>query len=213
MESDSGYSAIIGLFGVLIGSAITVVSQWLLERKKSSKAGEYLAVVVSGALEEFADKCIEVLDDDGLSYGQRDELGCLSSQVNPPRFSPEKHNVDWKSIHSPLLNDLFDFSRKCAAADRRIAYVYEYVADRPDYEDFFEARRDEYGSLGLEAVELSRRLRIHAKLRERSEAEFGLVETLRAKIDSAKISKEARLDRGRLLSEATLPSLQSPAET
>ena len=151
--------ALIGLLGVIVGASITAVREHWASKASAKKSAEYLAIRVVSILDGFAEKCADVVGDDGLSQGQVGPDGCRSVQVPTPEFSVENLDVDWKSIPSDLMYEILSLPNCVSAANQKISNVWEYVADPPDYEELFEERQIQYGELGLKAASLSDELR------------------------------------------------------
>jgi hypothetical protein len=148
MERGEGMSeAVFGLIGVLIGVFSTWGQSWWSERRSTGRAAHYLAVRVVCVLDQYVERCAEVVSDDGLSFGQRNPDGCLEPQVplpGPPMF-PE--DVDWKSISHDLMYRLLSMSADVEGADKGIAFVWNAIACPPDYDEFFEERSYQYGRI------------------------------------------------------------------
>ncbi|HOO82113.1 MAG TPA: hypothetical protein PK513_06395 [Alphaproteobacteria bacterium] len=64
--------AIFGFLGVIIGSFIPWVREWLNEKRLREKHAAYLAVQIICVLDEYVGKCCEVVGDDGTIMGQPD---------------------------------------------------------------------------------------------------------------------------------------------
>lgn len=90
--------AIFGLIGVFVGSAISWFQTFWNNKQAAAKNARYLAIRVVCILDKFLEDCIEVVKDDGLSYGQRSAEGELRPQVNTPTPPVFPEDVDWKSI-------------------------------------------------------------------------------------------------------------------
>lgn len=69
--------AIFGLLGVLIGSGISWIQTYWVSRQIDIKKAKHLAIRVVFVLYKYVECCAEVVRDDGLSFGQRDNIGCL----------------------------------------------------------------------------------------------------------------------------------------
>lgn len=149
--------AAIGLAGVVIGSLIGVAKDWLLSGSKKKKDMEYLAARVVTVLDEFAECCASVAGDNGTSYGQQDEQGCYSPQVEPPEISFHDLEVAWTALPGYLLYEIMNFPNEVAAVKRYLNNVAE-LAD-PPYGDYMEERQYEYAKLGVKADHFASKLR------------------------------------------------------
>lgn len=149
--------AAIGLAGVVIGSLIGVAKDWLLSGSKKKKDMEYLAARIITVLDEFAEGCASVAGDNGTSYGQPDEQGCYSPQVEPPEISFHGLDVVWTALPGYLLYEAMNFPNEVAAVRRYLNAAAE-MAD-PPYDDYMEERQYEYAKLGVKADHFASKLR------------------------------------------------------
>lgn len=152
-----------GLMGAVVGGLIVIVGQYLLVESQRKRDADYAAIRLISVLEEYFERCVEVVLDDGTFQGEM--LGRTNSGepyrdprvVAPPAIAyPE--DVNWKSLPSKLMFRAFQLSNAAIAADRVIAKAGEDDFP-PDYEEFFSARREEYARLGIESVKLAREFR------------------------------------------------------
>lgn len=164
--------ALFGLVGIVLGIALTLLKEWWFDKKKEQKEREYLSVRVSCLLDRFAVDSADVTYDDGTYHGQYGPDGVAKPQVNLPKIDLESEEVDWKSLPTELMYDVLKFPNKIEAAKKYIDAVAENEYDPPDFPSFFEARQYEYAVLGLEAINLSKRLRLLCKLPEPDEPEW-----------------------------------------
>ncbi|MBN9591923.1 MAG: hypothetical protein J0I02_06780, partial [Alphaproteobacteria bacterium] len=82
--SNVSSDAVFGLLGVLIGALLTTgkdIWAYFIGRRSSAR---YVAIRVVCVLDKYVEECAEVVLDDGLSYGSRDERGYLAPQVDLP---------------------------------------------------------------------------------------------------------------------------------
>ena len=186
--------AVIGLFGVLIGSLLTIYKEFIFDRRNTAKDAKYLAVKVVGALDRFVFACAEVAADDGLNQGQRNADVYLSVQVMTPEFLPEELKVEWRSISSDLMYEILDLPYKAEITK----FIIDGAAENsiaPDYEDFFEERRLQYANIGLLAAEIANKLRAEALLPNRSISYWDPVESMhqcREKIEQIRTQRAAK---------------------
>ncbi len=153
------FGAAVGIVGVVIGSFLTLLREIWSDSRMRTRHARYLAIRVVCILDKYVENCAEVVADDGLCEGRRDEQGCLQAQVStpPPPAFPE--GLDWKSIDHALMYRLLSVPNQAEAADRKIDFVWQYVAGPPDLEEFFEERQDQYATLGLAAFALTQEMR------------------------------------------------------
>ncbi|MBU0584019.1 MAG: hypothetical protein KKB66_15995 [Alphaproteobacteria bacterium] len=114
---------------------------------------EHLAVTVLLVLDPFVIACASVACD----KGDYDERGELETTMSIPTLSIPA-DVDWKSISADLAFRIRSLPNKL----QWVANNVRGAADGdhpPDYEFFFEARREEYAKLGLSVLEITEELR------------------------------------------------------
>jgi hypothetical protein len=174
-DMDSLWS---GLTGVFVGSVLSGFRDAWSARRTRAEHARYLAIRVVCVLDRYVGKCAEVVDDDGLSYGQRPNEGYLEAQVRTPDAPKFPDDLDWKSIEQTLAYKLLSMSNEAEAADGRIDFVSEYVAGPPDFDEYFEERRDQYSKLGLAAFTITQKLREKNKLPAQELGEWNPVERL-----------------------------------
>src|SRR5207249_1392682 len=83
MEADVS-QAFFGLMGVVVGALLALLRDVWSDRRTRKRHARYLAIRVVCILDKYIENCAEVVLDNGLQEGQRDEQGCLQSQVRPP---------------------------------------------------------------------------------------------------------------------------------
>jgi hypothetical protein len=170
--------AVIGLVGVVIGSAITISKDVWVSRLERRKDGSYSAIRLICILEEYADKCIDIVGDDGTAYGQpagrtndgEEYYMATETTPEPPVFPDD---IAWRSIGEALMHRALALPNMARSTDRHVAVAGDF-ASPPDYDEFFEARQEGYARLGLEALEIADHLR----------QEFGVSASGRAKLNS-----------------------------
>lgn len=148
-------TAIFGLIGVVIGALLTALKDWWFRKSNKKEDQIYLAIHISCLLERFIAECVDVAYDDGLYEGQRGDDGCLAVQVSPPNFEPlQFKDVNWKSLPANLMYRVLRLPTQIQDADTFVAETFKHVAFPPDYEELFEARKEKYSELGLQAIEV-----------------------------------------------------------
>lgn len=153
----------IALVGVIVGSFITIAKDTWLSWVERRRSGSYAAIRLTCILEEYAEKCIDLVLDDGTAYGQpagRTDDGeqYHSTQVQPPAPPDYPDDIEWRSLHEPLMHRVLALPNMARSTDRHIQAAAEH-AFPPRYEEAFEARQKGYAHLGIEASEISKELR------------------------------------------------------
>ena len=156
--------AIYGLVGIFLGAMLAMAREFFADWIKRKKNAKYLAIRVSCILDKFIYDCVNVVQDDGLCCGQRNNDGCLEVQVKTPILEFDSLSLEWESLSSGLLYEVINFPNDIKHADSSINSVGEYVASPPDYEEYFEERQTKYAELGLRAFELSKKLHVKYSL-------------------------------------------------
>lgn len=155
--------AIIGFVGVLIGVAATigkdVVSYWMGRRN----AGRYAAVRIVCVLDQYVEKCVEVVGDDGTSEGRpagRTDSGeeYYAVQVSCPEPPSFAEDIEWTSISPDLMYRVLALPNLALGTERFIAAAAEHDFP-PDFDEVFRARWEGYADLGLEALSIATALR------------------------------------------------------
>jgi hypothetical protein len=164
-------AAIIGLAGVILGGLLTSFKDLVAHFFRQKSNGRYAAVRIIAVLDEYAQKCVSVVADDGTCEGRpagRTEQGeeYYHPQVAGPGPPAYADDVDWRSISFKLMYRILSLPNTARETDRYIIASAEHSYP-PDFDELFDARQEGYAHLGLEAVKLVRELR----------KEFGLPET------------------------------------
>jgi hypothetical protein len=155
--------AIIGLVGVIVGSVVTIAKDSWGTWRERRREGSYSAIRLICIMEECADKCIDVVYDDGTAYGlpaMRNKSGeeyCVAQTEAPdPLEFPD--DISWRSIPEALMHRILALPNKARSTDRHISKAGEN-AFPPDYDEFFRLRQHGYAQLGLDALEITDDLR------------------------------------------------------
>lgn len=166
----------IGLFGVLLGSLITVSRDALASSRKRRRDGSYAAIRITNILDEYADKCIDVVQDNGTLYGQmartKDGEEYREARVAspPPVVFPD--DIDWRSLDETTMHRVLSLPNLARSTDRHIEAASDF-AYPPDYDEYFEARQEGYAKLGLEALGISDLLRQQFSIETKGRAQLG----------------------------------------
>lgn len=162
-------NALFGLLGVIFGGIIACLREgwiaWITRRRN----GSYAAIRITCILEEYAGKCIDVVEDDGTEYGQPagrtedgEEYHVVQVTAPPPPDYPD--DVDWRSLDEQIMHRVLALPNQARRTDRFIAAASKN-ASPPFYEEssnarqFFNARQKGYADLGLEALEVANELK------------------------------------------------------
>ena len=156
--------AFIALIGVVLGVLLSIFKDWLLQRGKTKKEYEYLTIRVACMLDRFISGCVDVVNDDGTSFGQYDADGYAQIQVTPPIFNPNELDVEWKSLPPTLMYEILNFPNRIEEANQAISSAFDYAASPPGYDEGFEERQFQYSQLGIYASKLATKLRNFSKL-------------------------------------------------
>jgi hypothetical protein len=157
-------NALIGLVGVIIGGFVVSFREWWSSRIERHREGSYSAIRLICILNEYADKCVDAVQDDGTFLGQpagRTESGeeYFAAQVTPPKPLEFPEDISWRSLPEGLMHRTLALANKARSTDRYIDGQREYAAIPPYYDEFFEARQEGYAKLGLDAIDIAADLR------------------------------------------------------
>jgi len=152
--------ALSGLFGAIIGGVIVVSGQYILAEVLRRRDANYAAIRIVCLLEEYFEKCVEVVLDDGTFQGQpagRTNEGqeYLKPRVSLPTTIAYPDDINWKSLSPKLMFRSFKLSNASISINRSIVAASQ-DAFPPDYEEYFAARHEGYARLGIEALDLSK---------------------------------------------------------
>ena len=143
----------------VLGASIALGGTWLFKTNDREKAAKYLAIRVVCILDSLVDNCCDVVMDDGLWQGQRNQDGCLEPQVSIPDTPKFPDDVDWKSINHEMMYTILSLPSDMEVANKNLAAVWEYEASPPDFEEYFEERALQYAKIGLKAYDIACELR------------------------------------------------------
>ncbi|WP_170130820.1 hypothetical protein [Sphaerotilus hippei] len=179
-------SALIGLLGVIVGSALATLKDWWLARYKMTVDGRHLSLLAAFMLERYVQQCAEV----AMDSGEEDQDGMINSTTKTPTLNPGSIVGDWRTIPVELTNALFDLQLEEEATDRRVSNEFEYAATPPDYSEWFEERQYGYAILGIAGHELANRFREYAGLPARAKREWPLGKMLGRKEATERMRRE-----------------------
>lgn len=156
--NDVSSDAVFGLLGVFTGALLTTSKDIWRHFAGQKRTARYLAIRVVCVLDQYVEKCVEVVLDDGLCYGQRDQNGYLAPQVSLPPAPEFPDDLDWKTIDHALAYEILSIPNEIAAAEGAISFAWD-VASPPDFDEAFEERVLRYASIGLKAHGITALLR------------------------------------------------------
>ena len=170
--------AIFGLVGVVVGSFLTIAKDSVVSWRQRKREGSYSAIRLVCILHEYADYCVDVVQDDGTSHGQpagRTEDGeeYYVAQVRRPAPPDYPDDIAWRSLPESLMHQILGLPNKARTTDRYIDGEAEYAATPPDYTEFFEARQEGYATLGHDALSLAEQLSNEYRITAAHKAELG----------------------------------------
>ncbi|MFZ2161071.1 MAG: hypothetical protein WAW02_02530 [Sideroxyarcus sp.] len=187
-------SAIFGLIGVALGSALTVAREWWFQSRKDKKDAEYLAIQISCALEQYVAGCAAVVADDGLCEGQTDERGYYRTQVQPPIFETDSLKVEWKALPGKLMYEVLDFPYRAELASQLVSAAFEFDSP-PDFAEGFDERQYQYAMLGIAASDLAEKLRNHVDLPARGKGEWDPIAFMKEAKAAIELRRKERASR------------------
>lgn len=174
---DSGTA---GLIGVVVGAAITSVREFLVYRGNRRRNSIYLASRVSSMLERFVVDCARA----SFDTGEPDHEGNYYPRYATPKFDPTTLDVDWKTLPAGLMYSILDLPYRIEVAEGSVEATSED-------DGFYEERRFQFATLGLEASALVVKLLSHAGLPKRPTQKWDPVDTMRREL--AEIVEARRL--------------------
>ena len=155
-------NVLFGLLGVIVGAFIPWIKEALIRKRTRTEHATYLAVRVICILDQYVDKCVAIVGDDGYENRQ----GHYHPVERLPVAPDFPADLDWRSIDSDLMYRILTFPNSVRIENSNIHWVGDVVAGPPYYEEAFEARQKGYAKLGLEAIEIVEELRQLFKLPE-----------------------------------------------
>lgn len=186
--------AIFGLVGVLIGSGLTWLQTYWNNRKEKDRNARYLAIRVVCVLDKFLEDCADVVNDDGLSFGQRTPEGYLKPQVRAPLAPVYPDDVDWKSINHELMYRILSLPSEVDGAKSIISFTLN-IAGPPDFEEWFDERAFWFSQFGLQAKKLTDELCLEYGIKKKTYNSWNPVEDLAKKLDVIQNDRQIRVSK------------------
>lgn len=185
--------AIFGFIGVVIGAFIPWLQSYFNDKLTNKKNARYLAIRVVCILDKYLEDCVEVVKDDGLTYGQRDKDGCLRQQVKAPGVPVFPDDVDWKSIEHELMYKILSLPAEVESADRLIRATAD-ITGPPDFEEWFEERKFHYSQFGLIAYQLSEELCEKYSIQKKVYNDWNPVNDLKKELQAVAKRRQERIE-------------------
>ena len=153
-----------GLCAAIIVQGFVWLREARQEQKTQKKEATYLAVRVTCILDEYVNKCVEVVQDDGtdnMGFPLHTDKGQehyppTVKLPDPPQFP---NDVDWKSIDADLMYRILTMPNTVNEANNYLKFIRSEYAHFPDYTEVHEARWGEYAKIGLEGIAIADVLR------------------------------------------------------
>lgn len=190
-------SGIYALAGTALGFSLKLFSDLVLASRARRREANYLAVVVSTKLDQFASQCAHVMFDGG----RQDESGNYVHQTTEPLLKWDDQEVNWQTIPKGLLHVTLSFP---ARVDEVKSYLYAvFENESPPFDGYMSERQYEYAKLTLEALDIADALRKKAGLKAGGRREGAVDVSLHAKT----LIRERDELRQRFISVNTLPTI------
>ena len=189
-------SAVAGISGVLLGGLITTLKDVLLNRSKNKADKTYLAILVGAHLNRYIEGCFHVSLDDGQSHDpyERNAEENLQRRVEAPEFKPLDLKVEWKLLPPQLMADILGIPGEADRVESSLAGIAMQTDEPVEY---FWARREQWGYLGLKVVDVARRLRKHSGLPKppKPEVDWSVAGALQEAVDKVAAERKAHETR------------------
>ncbi|MDL2195819.1 hypothetical protein [Shewanella algae] len=144
-----------GLLGVIVGFVLNLIYGTWGKRNQKKQEQYYLAVVVTLQLDRFFDNAVKLCSDNGM----KDEHGDYCPSVPYPELELPGSEVNWRCLPQNVMKDILWMPETIREALLVIDSIREHRAERPDFDEFYEARQYEFAKIALTANELSSKLR------------------------------------------------------
>lgn len=197
--------AIAGLIGVIIGSIMTFSKEVVVAWRERRREGSYSAIRLICILAEYVDKCVDVVQEDSGKPIGHDENGKYYHSPIVPQPKPPDYpdDISWRSLPIDIMHRALALTNKARSTDRYINSGREYGPAAPYYEGCFNARREGYAKLGLDAINIVADLRKHFRIPAADQTDLDLdwdpKEFLRAEI--AKFDEQRAKEKARTKAE------------
>ncbi|SRR6266702_1941463 len=151
VKSDVGKVALGGLIALGGQLAVPFIA-WIKEAwfaaSKDRKEAEYLAMRLVLVFDELINDCYNAVHDPLI----QDQEGCSESTVSDPTLTLPADG-DYKALQRHLMYEVISMPNKLDSIKEGMASAWEFSGP-PDYDEFFEYRREHWSRLGLKALDL-----------------------------------------------------------
>lgn len=150
-KTDVGKVALGGLIAVtgqLMATLIGWAKEYWFDAGKRRREAEYLAMRLVIVFDGLVSECYAVVHDPLA----QDQEGCSVSTVGHPTLSLPTDG-DYKALPRRLMYQILSMPSKLDGIGEGLSSAWD-ISGPPDYEEFFEYRREHWSKLGLEALEL-----------------------------------------------------------
>ncbi|MGF9567143.1 hypothetical protein AAIH70_26935 [Neorhizobium sp. BT27B] len=130
-------------FGIVIGGAKDIFTDWWKRRRQV----RYHAMLLAVTLDQLIDDCTAVAFDDG--YPDTDGVQHPTAP-NPKIEWPSQ--LDWTLIPSKMMYRCLLLPGMVKSAEESASFIAENVSCPPDYDEYFEELQDRFSKIGLAAV-------------------------------------------------------------
>jgi hypothetical protein len=149
--SDVGKVALGGLIafaGQLVASLLGWAKEARFAASKRRKDAEYLAMRLVLVFDDLTGACYNAVHDPLIE----DVEGISSSTVDDPKLSLPTDG-DYKALPPRLMFDIMSMPNRLEGIMGGLASVAD-ISGPPDFQEYFEYRREQWSRLGLKALEL-----------------------------------------------------------
>lgn len=130
--------------GTIAGFALAWAKDWLVGRESRKRQAHYLAARIVCILERYLTHCGDVVHDNG----EYDPQGNRHETVRHEPLEPYPDDVDWRSIAPDLMYRILMLPQEIWIARRSIS-SWAQDAFPPDWDEYYEERKFQYGRVGL----------------------------------------------------------------
>jgi hypothetical protein len=155
LKTDVGKVAlggVIAVSGQLAASLIGWGKEYWFDASKRRREAEYLAIRLVLVFDELITACYNVVHDPLTE----DQVGCSEATIGDPTISLPVDG-DYKALPRRLMFQIMSMPSKLDGIKEGMALAWEFSGP-PNYDEFFEYRREHWSKLGLQALELIDRL-------------------------------------------------------
>jgi hypothetical protein len=151
LKTDIGKVALGGAIAVSGQLAATLIGwgkEYWFDASKRRREAEYLAMRLVLVFDELTTSCYNTVHDPLME----DQQGCSEATVGNPTLSLPTDG-DYKALPRRLMFQIMSMPSKLDGIGEGMASAWD-ISGPPNYDEFFEYRREHLSKLGLEALEL-----------------------------------------------------------